>query len=194
MQISRDHPILLQIIEMLQRRYWYTHCHWARLLRDLQHERRNATNETRTESAVVQLAQQSYDNDTRLIPNGTHLNLLLRQFGIDTEALPNPENRADLDWWPNTFRDSSHRKRLDPMVFQLFDDIYRLLELQRDEQDRHVRGRDYRIFDRMARLTRLDGNEALLESITPLAESLRSEGENMCEGTTLTLNAVLEEE
>jgi hypothetical protein len=46
----------------------------------------------------------------------------------------------------------------------------------------------------MARLTRLDGNEALLESITPLAESLRSEGESMSEGTTLILNAVLEEE
>ncbi|RFN54914.1 hypothetical protein FIE12Z_761 [Fusarium flagelliforme] len=138
-------------------------------------------NETRTESAVVQLAQQSYDNDTRLIPNGTHLNLVLRQFGIDTEALPNPENRTDLDWWPNTFRHSGYRKRLDPMVFQLFDDIYRFLELQRAEQDRHVRERDYRIFDRMARLTRLDGNEALLELITPLAESLRSEAESMSE-------------
>ncbi|KAJ4127713.1 hypothetical protein NW768_007985 [Fusarium equiseti] len=133
-----------------------------------------------TESRIIGVARYSLANDTRLNPDGGYLNLLVRQFGIDTEVLPNASNRFNLQWWRNTFRRSTCRRRLDPLVVQLLDDINRLLELQRQAHqdgrrgDLSVRARDYRIYHRIARLSRLDGNRELIASIAPLLLALRA--------------------
>jgi len=115
MFISLDHPVLLKVIKALQRRYWYTHHLWGQCLHRIQdqlHQRRQAgnidihideiisvlnstiqtvRNETLTEADIIQIAENMFDDNDRIWPDGFYIDRLVRQFGIDSEAIPAPE-------------------------------------------------------------------------------------------------------
>ncbi|KAJ4006017.1 hypothetical protein NW752_001262 [Fusarium irregulare] len=218
MLISLDHPVLLKVIETLQRRYWYTHYLWGECLKSIQeklHEHREAgsievdeiiaildgafetiRHETLNEAHIVNIAQDIFADNGRLRSDGFLINQLMRQFGIDTEAIPAPEGERyippnGLAWFDEIFLPSSYRNRLDPTVLKLFEEIHELLNLQIEYEDEIIllleaqglprperitnlefRARECRVFDRMTRLVRLDGNGPLLEAVERLLAEL----------------------
>ena len=159
MLVSLDHPILLKLIETLQRRYWYTHHLWGRCHRRIQDaldQRRQAgsthidideimavldwtidavDDETLYESDIIYIAQLTVDNNDRIRPDAFYVDRLLKQFGIDAEAIPAPEGERyisplGLGWWREIFLPSTFHKRLDAAVFGLFERLHELLGFQ----------------------------------------------------------------